>query len=395
MNVSGLLKAALALCVVIVTPGCGGDESAPVRATATSSALEAESLRNATYTGILDVPVTLSAGRFEGEPFEPGGASRPVVTLVPGIIARGDLTGDGSAEAVVVLASNSGGSGVFPFLAVVQDADGRPGHIATVALDDRIKVAGLGIDGGILFADLVEHGPGDPMCCPSRSVRREWRLEDGELVQVEEQVASAVGRFSGHLVWGHESRSFTECDSGREGWVINESGDELIAVYEELTHAPYQPMFVELRGEWVAAPEDGFGADFDEALRVTELVRAENEGFGCRLDLREFLFAAVGNEPFWRLQVRDDGIELRTPEMPANRVFPPARRDGQPPLVVFDSADAEGTIRLSLQPRRCVDTMSGARYAWAAMVEVDGRRMQGCAAEGMQTMPRHPAVGGR
>lgn len=382
MNVSGLLKTALLLSVAIVTTGCGGDESAPARGTAATSALEAESLRNATYTGILDVPVTLSAGHFEGEPFEPGGASRPVVTLVPGMIARGDLTGDGSAEAVVALASNSGGSGVFPFLAVVQDADGHPGHIATVALGDRVKVAGLGIDSGILFADLVEHGPDDPMCCPSRSVRREWRLEDGELVQVEEQVESAVGRFSGHMVWGHESRSFTECDNGREGWLINESGDELIAVYEELTHAPYQPMFVEVRGEWVAAPEDGFGADFEEALRVTELIRAENEGFGCRLDLREILFVAIGNEPFWRLQVRDDGIDLRTPQMPANRVFPPARRAGQPPLVVFESADAGGTISLSLQRSRCVDTMSGARYAWAATVDIDGRQLQGCAAEG-------------
>ena len=360
--------------------GCAGGDAGPAPE---SAALTFDRLQAATFTGVLDEPVTLADGLYEGEPYTPGSASRPIVRLVPGLIALGDVTGDGSDEAVAVLAHNSGGSGVFPFLAVVEDADGHPGHIATIALGDRVKVTGLRIDDGIVFADLVEHGPDDPMCCPSQKVRREWRLDNGEPVELGTSSGTQGGRYSGHFVWGHETRSFTLCGESRAGWVINESGDELIAVYEELTHAPYQPMFVELRGEWVAAPEDGFGADFDEALRVTEFIRAENEGFGCRLDLRDVLFAATGNEPSWRLQVREDGITLRTPAMPANRVFPAAKKESLPPLVVFESADADGTIKLSLQRRRCVDTMSGARYAWAATAEVDGRRMQGCAAEGI------------
>ena len=84
-------------------------------------ALTEAALQNASYDGILESPVILSDGRFEGEPFTPGSATRPVVTLVPGVMAVGDLGGDAGEEAVVALAHNAGGSGVFMYLAVMRD----------------------------------------------------------------------------------------------------------------------------------------------------------------------------------------------------------------------------------------------------------------------------------
>ena len=191
------------------------------------------------------------------------------------------------------------------------------------------------------------------------------------------------GRFRGHLVWGHESRTFTGCGGEREGWVINEAGEELVAVYDELATAPYQPLFVEVRGTWVAPPPEGFGADYDEALQVTELLRAENEGFGCRLALDGMLFVASGNEPSWRVQVREEGMTLRTMDTPGEAVFAAPKRRERAPLVSFESGGGDSAIRVTLQQRRCVDTMSGARFAWAATVDIDGRQLTGCAAEGL------------
>ena len=329
-----------------------------------------DELANATYYDVLQVPVTLSEGRYEGEPFLPGAATRPVVTLVPGVMATGDLTGDGNDEAVVLLAHDPGGSGVFMHLAVVADAAGRPRNLATFSLGDRARVTAIDVVDGSIVAELLEHGPDDPMCCPTKVVHREWRLPHGS-------------RFSGHLVWGHESRSFTECGDGREGWVINEAGDELVDVYNELTTTPYQPMFVEVRGEWTDAPTEGFGAEFDQALRITELLRAENEGFGCRLELDGVLFVASGNEPSWRVQIREDGISMRSMGAPEETVFAAPGKSGQPPLVTFESSGADSPIRITLEQRRCVDSMSGARFAWAATIDVGGRQLTGCAAEGL------------
>ena len=327
--------------------------------------------------------MTLVDGRYEGAPFVPGAATRPIVKLVPGVIATGDLDGDDIDEVVVVLAHSSGGSGVFMYLAVVRDDGGKPENIATVRLGDRVKVLAVGIDDGRIVAELVEQGPNDPMCCPTSKVRRGWLLQDDVLVGLESKAGPTGSRIRGHVVWGHESRSFTECDGDREGWVINESGDELVEVYEELTSAPYQPMFAEVRGEWVAPPQEGFGAEFGEALRITELLRAENEGFGCRLDLSGVLFVASGNEPFWRLQIRDDGMLMRSMGLPAERVFAAPDRREQAGRIAFESGGPDSGIRVVLENRRCVDSMSGARYAWAATVDVDGRQLKGCAAEGL------------
>lgn len=343
--------------------GCSG-----VGGTQAGSVVDA--LRNATYFDVLPQPVTLVDGRYEGEPVVPGAATRPVVTIVPDLMATGDLTGDGDDEAVVVLTHDPGGSGVFMHLAVVSDPGGLPRNIATFSLGDRVRLIAVDVVDGKIAAELLEHGPDDPMCCPSKTVHREWRLPHGN-------------RFRGHLVWGHENRSFTECGGERDGWAINEAGEELVDVYNELTTAPYQPMFVEVRGEWTDAPAEGFGADYDEALRITELLRAENEGFGCRLELDGVLFVASGNEPSWRLQVREDGMSLRSMGAPEEAVFAAPRKRGQAPLVGFESDGRGATIRVTLEQRRCVDTMSGARFAWAATVDVGGRQLTGCAAEGL------------
>jgi uncharacterized membrane protein len=368
------------LIIVAAVSGCVGGKPG---LTPEPAALTADRLQAGTYLGVLDEPVTLVDGRYEGEPFLPGSATRQVVKFVPGVMATGDLTGDGIDEAVVVLAHNSGGSGVFMHLAIVQDHGGNLENVATFNLGDRVKVIAVDIDDGTIVVDLVEHSPNDPMCCPTNNTHRKWLLQGNELIMVEPDDRMRATRITGHLVWGHESRSFAECGGDRQAWVINDSGDELVDVYNELTTTPYQPMFVEVRGEWTEAPTDGFGADFEKALRITELVRAENEGFGCRLELDDVLFIASGNEPFWRVHIREEGISLRSMDAPGEVELSAPRMSGQPPRVVFEAQGPESGITVLLERRRCIDTMSGARYAWAADIEVDGRHFEGCAAEGL------------
>lgn len=372
------------LLTLAVLPGCIGDASAPATdSTVAPMPLTPGTLRNATYMGIPGGPATLIDGRYEGEPFTSDSASRPVVTLVPDLMATGDLTGDGIDDAVVALAYNAGGSGVFMHLAIMREDRGKPDNVATISLGDRVRITALGIAGGKVIADLAEHGPDDPMCCPTNHVRRQWQLHDGEPVPLEPMATPAGNRFSGHLVWGPERRSFTECGGERQGWVINQAGEELVDVYNELTTTPYQAMFVEVRGEWSDAPARGFGAEYDEALRITELIRAASEGLGCRLELDGVLFIARGNEPFWHLQIREDGISMRSMDAPGEIEFPAPRMSGQPPRVLLEADGVEKAIRISLEQRRCVDSMSGARYAWAASVNIDDRQLEGCAAEGI------------
>jgi len=138
-------------------------------------------LANATYAGIYPQPVTLKDGRWEGEPFSPGGASRPVVTLVRGLTPRGDLDGDGAPDAAALLVEDSGGSGSFVYLAAMGFSEAGARNLGTVGLGDRVQVRDLAIADGQIRVDMVVAGEGDPMAFPGSKVRARFRLADGTL----------------------------------------------------------------------------------------------------------------------------------------------------------------------------------------------------------------------
>jgi len=124
--------------------------------------------------------VALTDGRYEDPEAE------ITVALVDSLVAYGDLTGDGMDEAALVLATNMGGSGVFLDLAVVADRHGVPTNVAVIDLGDRIRVESMEIRDRQVVLDMIVHGPGDPMCCPTRHVTEKYGLH-GEEIELEDE----------------------------------------------------------------------------------------------------------------------------------------------------------------------------------------------------------------
>lgn len=140
-------------------------------------------LANATYEGVYDRPVTLADGRYEGEPFQPGAASRPVLVLLPDLTASGDLDGDGTDEGIGILVENSGGSGSFVYLAVVGPTPNGDRSLATKLLGDRVNVTRLTVEDATIEIELVAPDPDGPMAGPGRETFRQFRLYGAELVE--------------------------------------------------------------------------------------------------------------------------------------------------------------------------------------------------------------------
>lgn len=147
-----------------------------------------DQLKNATYKGIYDEPITLKDGAYEGKPFRPDSPMRPRAGVLPDTLVTGDLTGDGTPEGAVILWKASGGSGVFTYLAVVANRGGHVENIATSLIGDREQVVSLVIAGGRIAVDVIAHGPGEPMCCPTQKQRRTWELTGTELKELPKQV---------------------------------------------------------------------------------------------------------------------------------------------------------------------------------------------------------------
>jgi hypothetical protein len=148
-----------------------------VSACARSGAPTIDELSNATYSGIYDTPVRLEAGLYEGEPFQPGASSRPVVRQLKNLVAFADMNGDGVDEGIAVLVENSGGSGAFIYLAIVAREDGQAASLATTLIGDRVEVLRLEASSGRVSARVADRGVG------SEPVDRDWDLVDGQLIE--------------------------------------------------------------------------------------------------------------------------------------------------------------------------------------------------------------------
>ena len=158
----------------------------------TAIALTAKQLANATYSGIYDAPVTLSDGEYLGDTFVEGGASRPHVQMISDFLLHGDLTGDETDEAVVLLAESSGGSGTFGYIAVVQLQGGGAVNIGTAPLGDRVQIRDSHIDNGAISIDIVQAGSNDAACCPTEKATRVWKMEDSGLIELAKRVTGEI-----------------------------------------------------------------------------------------------------------------------------------------------------------------------------------------------------------
>ncbi len=146
--------------------------------------LTPETLANATYVfeESAEGQVTLADGAHEEE-IVPGAASKLRIQMLDEPIAYGDLNGDGVEDAAVLLASNSGGSGVFIYLAPVLDEDGQPVNTTNAFLGDRVQINNMAIEDGVITVEMLTQGPDEPMCCPTQESTVQYALEDDQLVE--------------------------------------------------------------------------------------------------------------------------------------------------------------------------------------------------------------------
>lgn len=207
-----ILRAASFALVAMLAPAChshrepvvpGPPPSTAQAPAADWSAPSIEELKSATYRGVTEAGAsfTLTGGKWEGQPFATGAASRPSVTFVRDFRLMGDLDGDGAEEAVVLLAANAGGSGERSYVAVVGRREGRLSNLATAPVGDRVQVREATIDGRRIVVDTVQAGENDAACCPGDLVTRRWALEGSVL---KEGAPTNTGRLSIETIAGAE-----------------------------------------------------------------------------------------------------------------------------------------------------------------------------------------------
>lgn len=135
-------------------------------------------LKNATYKGLINYPVTLKNGKYKSS------KDYTSVFFVK-ILAKGDMTGNGKLEYVVLLESSGGGSGSFPSASIMAEKNNRFKSLAIIPLGDRTTILSQKIKNKQLFLKIKDHGPNDPACCPKRVRTHIWKYVGNKLKKIK------------------------------------------------------------------------------------------------------------------------------------------------------------------------------------------------------------------
>jgi len=95
-----------------------------------------------------------------------------------------NLDQDQEKEALVILNYSTGGTGVFKYLAFLDNMNGSAKHIDTISLAaGEIKSLSYSQENNLVAVEMIAYGDDDPNCCPSQEETKYYYLENSQLIR--------------------------------------------------------------------------------------------------------------------------------------------------------------------------------------------------------------------
>ncbi len=140
-------------------------------------------------------------------------------------------------------------------------------------------------------------------------------------------------------------------------------------------------------GARYAEGEDVFWSKGEEALFIvdgTQYAGCVNDRMAAIWEaarIRGVDYRAVGNEPGWHVEIERQGVTRYVGDYGSTTIefpTPAPQRDEAAGTVRYAGSGDGKDIAITLETRRCQDTMVDVEYPLTVTVDVDGRRLRGC-----------------
>ncbi len=94
----------------------------------------------------------------------------------------GNLTESGDKEGLAIIYSETGGSGTFVYLNLYINKNGKMVQSGfPLFLGDRVRVQKVTILEKKVIVNLITHGRGEPLCCPTTRETKIFNVINGQL----------------------------------------------------------------------------------------------------------------------------------------------------------------------------------------------------------------------
>ncbi len=188
--------------------------------------------------------------------------------------------------------------------------------------------------------------------------------------------------FKGLYTSGNEVNTFQECALQKVYWV-NDSLANMRKPYEEsekFLSYPYESVYAEVKGYLSGKSSEGYASDYENVLVITEIIKIEQKNF--RTDCYNYEFIAMGNEPFWSLDIIPSEKRIVLKDVAEEKVmeffYSPANFSGDTYQYKTTNPKNE-KLEVLIRKEKCSDGMSDRKYNYSAEIRLNGRILKGCA----------------
>lgn len=188
--------------------------------------------------------------------------------------------------------------------------------------------------------------------------------------------------FKGLYTFGNEVNTFQECDPQKVYWV-NDSLVDMRKPYEEsvkFLSYPYESVYAEVKGYLSGKSSLGYASEYENVLVITEIIKIDQKNF--RTDCYNYEFIAMGNEPFWSLEIipAEKRIVLKdvAEEKAIEFFYSPANFRGD--TYQYSTTNPKNEkLEVLIRKEKCSDGMSDRKYNYSAEIRLNGKILKGCA----------------
>ncbi len=220
------------------------------------------------------------------------------------------------------------------------------------------------------------------MGCQSNRNQTAGTDSGSTMADTPEVIDRSLKVFKGFYSTGPDATEFQECDNQKTYWVNDSTADLKTKYREAIQPLPYpnQSVYAEVKGYLSGKPAGGASAGYENALVITEIIKLEAKNF--RTACYDYEFIALGNEPFWGLDIVPASQQIILKDLSVDKVFvfpyQPANIGGG--VHRFETLNAaKDKLTVIIREEECSDGMSDNTYNYSAEIVINGRTLKGCA----------------
>ena len=117
----------------------------------------------------------------------------------------------------------------------------------------------------------------------------------------------AKKQLSGFVVWEKDYTTFIDCNTGKEYWLQDSTG-QIDAEIKKINPQPYQQVFFTLEGDFLPPATQGIAAAYNNILQVNKVVVTQKNApeNTCTIKDNKPTFSCSGEDPKWVITFGSD-----------------------------------------------------------------------------------------